>query len=230
MKYLQNTKIEIFIGILLILIAIFDKILIGEMSMKKLILKTSLITVGAIVALIFIVYGVFALFFPIKIANFLDNIGLEGLSASYYQLHYESTGDVNDLGFLCVKIDEEENPQLAEKFLILLVQDVEFENYLEQFDKNSSATMSGREYFYSKLVIASFKMEKCEQAVNFAKECVDKGYTELNPFYVALCSNVINSEDALVVKNTLIEINNNLSQQEEQFILRDLEVVESLLG
>lgn len=70
--------------------------------MKKLILKTIAITIGAVFLFVLIVYGVFALFFPTKTAKFYDGLGAYKTAARYMEKAYKKTGDIKDLDETCL--------------------------------------------------------------------------------------------------------------------------------
>ena len=192
--------------------------------MKKLVLKTALITLGSIVGALCILYGVFALFFPLNMANFLDSLGIQKGAVSFYELHYEKTGDISDLGVLCVKVDELEDSARADKYISLLVEDDGFNSYLAFFDEGGNSLISGRDFFYGKLAIAKQKMGGVDEFITFATDAVKDGYSEFNCFFIALSvDNLFTSEDKEKVKDALLLIQPTLDGEEKAFIERDLE-------
>ena len=73
--------------------------------MKKLVLKTALITAGALVILFGIFCVVNLIFFPKSVANFFYSAGNYNASVKFYQKNYERTKAYEDLDLLCVKLD-----------------------------------------------------------------------------------------------------------------------------
>ena len=192
--------------------------------MKKLVLKTALITLGSIVGALCLLYGVFALFFPLNMANFLDSIGMQKGSVSFYELHYEKTEDISDLGVLCVKVDELEDSVRAEKYIGLLVSDKGFNDYLLSFDEGNENLISGRDFFYGKLAIAKQKTGGVEEFLSFALDSIKDEYSEYNCFFIALTvEDLFSSEDKVKIKNALLLVEPTLDAEEKAFIERDLE-------
>ncbi len=192
--------------------------------MKKLVLKTALITLGCIVGALCVLYGVFALFFPLNMAKFLDSIGMQKGAVSFYELHYEKTEDISDLGVLCVKVDELEDSIRAEKYISLLVEDKGFNDYLISFDEGSENLISGRDFFYGKLAIAKQKTGGVEAFLSFATNSIKERYGEYNCFFIALTvEDLFSSEDMAQIKDALLLIAPTLDSEEQAFIERDLE-------
>lgn len=194
--------------------------------MNKLILRTTLITTGIFVAIVCVLYGIFALFFPVNIAGFLDDLGLKDASVSFYELQYENTGDINDLGVLCVKVDEEEDSLRAKKYLTILTEHQSYSEYLERFDEKSTGSIMGREFFNGKLGVAIKKVDGVEAFITFAKDSVKDGYEEFNCFRIALSTKgLFTSEELGLVKTALLEIEPTLSENEKAILSRDLEFI-----
>ena len=195
--------------------------------MKKLVLKTALITFGSIVGALCLLYGIFALFFPLNMANFLDSIGAQKGAVSFYELHYEKTEDISDLGVLCVKVDEMEDSVRAEKYLSLLVSDENFNEYLACFDGESENLISGRDFFYGKLAIAKQKTGGVEEFLTFALDTIEDEYSEYNCFFISLTiEDLFSIEDKEKIKDALLLVAPTLDSEEQAFIERDLEYLE----
>ncbi len=64
--------------------------------MKKVIIKTALLTLTAIMALALIVYGVFALFFPSNLANFYRGVYNYDVALKYSERAYRKSGNAED--------------------------------------------------------------------------------------------------------------------------------------
>ncbi len=195
--------------------------------MKKLILKTALIALGTIASVLCILYGVLSLFFPLTMATFFDNLGMQDATVSFYELHYENTKDINDLGVLCVKVNEIDDAVRAKKYLTILTESENFDEYVAGFDQNNRAQISGEEYFNGKLAIAIMTTDGVEEFIAFAKEEVKDEYGEFNCFYLALSTDgLFRDSDLVEVRSALLEIEQNISDAEKVFIARDLEYTE----
>ena len=75
-------------------------------DMKKLIIKTSIITVSAIIAAILLTYLTFVIFMPGRLAGFYDKLGLERQAVKQMSREYEKTDDLSDLIKLCQYCDK----------------------------------------------------------------------------------------------------------------------------
>ncbi len=67
--------------------------------MKKLILKTALITFAAALVVVAAVFGICSLAAPATMSRFTASIGLDGLSGDYAYSAYQSTGDIEHLAY-----------------------------------------------------------------------------------------------------------------------------------
>lgn len=198
--------------------------------MKKLILKTALITLSCIIGIMVIMYGVFALFFPLPLARFLDSMGGKEIAVAYYKLNYDKTEKIEDLATVCMKIDSVNQSNLAEECLVELVQDEGFEEYCISQDLLTKSPIKSRDLFYGKLVVASLNYKGFAQAVDYAKEGVKKGYSKYNPFRAILTSSQNLAEEELnSIKLTLLEIMITSSEEDKVNVDRDIMFINQLL-
>lgn len=126
--------------------------------MKKLVLKTIGITVGAILAVILIIYGIMALGFPKDLASFHDGLGNDKVAVKYMAKAYGRTGDIKDLDKTCLyAIKTGDNGLIAEYFEDLVFHEG-FKNYCETSEK-------GTEYYdfiASKFLSSSYAVNGVE--------------------------------------------------------------------
>ena len=66
-------------------------------SMKKLVLKVSLITVAAILVLLGIVYGCFSLFAPHLLGSLFERVGANNASLYFYEKEYNKNQNTSNL-------------------------------------------------------------------------------------------------------------------------------------
>ena len=161
--------------------------------MKKLVLKTALITLCSIIALLGILYGVFALFFPKTLAKTFEALGSDNAAIHYYEKQYEKTEDLQDLITLCAKLDVYEDTERAEKYLTILVAKPGF--YSTCLDSDVSGQISNEEYFEGKWVVATYLKDGINKAIENSIFSIRKGnyrYSEYNPFYILYTDSNIN--------------------------------------
>ena len=200
--------------------------------MNKLIVKTALITLGCVMLFCVLLYGVFALFFPVLLAGFLEDLGREDLAVPYYELEYERTNDPSSLVVLCLRIDQSEDSVRANKYLTALTERDDFMDICNaltsETDKNS---ISYYEFFYGKLVIACQKTLGVEKATERALLGVSNGYKNSNPFYISLSVDGLYSVSDLEYLNaTLNSIKGSLNETEKTYLERDVEIINYILS
>ncbi len=152
--------------------------------MKKLILKTALITLASILCVFLLVFGALALFSPITLANLFDRMGGYSSSIHFYESQYDKTGDIDDLSVLVLKIDHESDSELAEEYLAELVSHKDFNEFCV---REEGGEISNKEFYYGKYAVALAKNSKLDKSIEVANAFVeDNGYTNYNPFSILL--------------------------------------------
>ena len=194
--------------------------------MKKLVITTAAITLAAIIALISLVYTCLALFSPKTVAGLWSSLGNYGLSVKYYGKQYSKTGDVADLAYLCLKLDERADNARAAKYLESLTDDEGFSDYCARADEIGESEMTAYEYYYGKYAVAVYYGTGIGDAVVVAEKAVSTGYTEYNAFYVLLIDvETLTASDRQAIAAAITEIKAHLTGEEEQIAARDLEIV-----
>lgn len=147
--------------------------------MKKLVLKTALITFACIIGLTALLFGIFALFFPKTLGNAFDKIGGYSASMHFYEKQYEKTQSLDDLYTLCIKVDGYNDAARAKEYLGDMVKHQDFLEFCKKYDGNN--VVSTEEYLESKFVTAVYVNDGIEEAMNQMLICTVNGYTEFNP-------------------------------------------------
>lgn len=158
--------------------------------MKKLILKTTAITLASVLAVCLLTFGILGLFFPAPLARLFDKTGGYSASVYFYEKQYKKTGDINDLANLVVKIDEEKDSERAEIFLADLVYHKDFDSFCNEQDNDNKQGVSTREYYVGSYASVLVRNGKFVSAVIVADGYVDEfGYTAFNPYSVIIMKN-----------------------------------------
>ena len=97
--------------------------------MRKLVIKTAVITLASLLVALAITFGAFALFAPRSLAGFFDGVGNYSASVFFYERQFERSNEFLDLANLVNKIDDENDNERAVKYLSLFINHDEFENY-----------------------------------------------------------------------------------------------------
>lgn len=158
--------------------------------MKKLILKTTAITLASIIGASLLVFGIFALFFPAPLARLFEGTGGYSASIHFYERQYKKTGDIEDLAEFVVKIDLEKDSDLAEEYLYEMVNHEDFSIYCAEQDQLNFSNISTIQYFTGSYASVLVKNGKFDSALDFAREFVNvNGYSVYNPYSVIIMNN-----------------------------------------
>ena len=121
-----------------------------EKSLKKTILSTSFITFGAVVAVLFVVLFVLALFFPVVIADLSLQAGNESWASIYYSLDYDRNDNLDSIyKAVNLAIDEGDSSKIAKYYAKF----EKNEDYLDYIDKINILNSKSRLIDYPKSLI-----------------------------------------------------------------------------
>ncbi len=152
--------------------------------MKNLVIKTVFITLASLFGLLLLVFGALALFSPVTLAEVFDVTGSYSGSILFYEKQYDKTGDIEDLAVLSIKINQEVDAELAEKYLEKLVNHENFEQFCASED---GGVLSNKQFYVGKYALALVKNGKLDKALTVAEDFVNQnGYTGFNPYSVIL--------------------------------------------
>ena len=195
--------------------------------MKKLILKTALITLAVFIAAVAGAYLMTALFAPVTLAEFYGKAGNYSLTVKYCERQYNKTGDFDDLVKLCSVLDEKRDSERVKKYVAEFTADEKFAEYCEKSDADSGK-ITTREFYNGKLVIAIFLTDGAAQATEAAANAVREfGYTEYNPFYLLIidCKDGFSESDVKVVSEAINGLSAVADETERAFLERDIELL-----
>ena len=182
--------------------------------MKKLVLKTVAITVGAILSLMAAIYFVISLVSPKTLAGFWKDLGSYSVAAKYYERQYNKSGTVDDLSELCVYLDAKRDGVRTAKYLKLFTESDKFSERCAQEDERGGFKYTAYEYYYGKYTVAEFYANKIEGAIVVAKQAVSTGtgYSEHNAFYVLLIdAEDLSASDGNAISAAVTEIKSGLT-------------------
>lgn len=186
--------------------------------MKKLVIKTALITLAVIVAISCVLMGFFALFFPKNLGNFFAKCGSYHLASSLYERNYERERTVDSLVLLIDHLDPYKDDDTAD-FI---------EDMIEIY---GIETVSDAEYYYGKYVVSLAFDEDVDDAVLGAKQFVKEyGYTAHNPYRT-----LISDTKLRLRKGEWTQILNALKEEREKLvdtleIDKDIAIVEGKIN
>lgn len=148
--------------------------------MKKLIIKTAVITIVALLFLTFVVTGFFALLFPKSLGDFFATSGMEGIASKLYERNYDIKEDEQSLILLLNHINPYRNDDT--------------DDYVEDLiDYYGIDSVVDAEYYYGLAVVSHASEHDVEEAILFCKNFVtDYGYTEHNPYRTLISDKKLN--------------------------------------
>lgn len=186
--------------------------------MKKLVIKTALITLAGIIAITACFYLILALASPKTLAKFYDNAGFYGASIKYYEKQYKKTNEYSDLYILCTKVDEKNDSERAILYLDEMIESDEFIYFSTYIDENTQNSFLTKDFICGKYACALYYNNGVTGAINYSKNYIFTEYYENNPLsvFIAECGENINGVDKIVVSKYLegLKSNENYSQQD----------------
>ena len=155
--------------------------------MRKLVVKTTFITLGVALILLLSLFGVLSLCAPAQMAKFTYKLGLETLSGDYSYQEYERSGDVEHLARSFEIAVEHGGVRKAESRFSLLVADEHFAELCAERD-GATGGQTAPSFYYRGFVYGkgacmryrlarseSDKIKVCEFAVAETEEAFPAG-------------------------------------------------------
>ena len=155
--------------------------------MKKTILRTALLTLGATLVIAIAVFGIVSFCFPYVMMDFTASLGLESLSGDYAYQEYERSGSIDCLARSFVIAAERKNDKAADaRFTVLYEEERDkFEEYCASFVADTAETgieeVSMRDYLLGLACRVKYRLqnsswdEVCDFAINNTKESFPQG-------------------------------------------------------
>lgn len=198
--------------------------------MKKLILKTALLTLAALICVSAMLYGFFALFFPAKIGDLFDGFGRKDIAVAYYELEYQKTSEFDDLVDICTRLDARGDSHRTQKYLEILVEHQDFEEFCSNRDKANTNPLKSKDFFYGKLFIATKECDGIDEAIIVGREAVKYEYNEYNPFRIALSEqDFLTDAELRAIRAELKDRKGRTTTQGKIYVENDMKIIEELL-
>lgn len=159
-------------------------------DMKKLVVKTSLITLGVTLILLLSVFGVLSLCVPYKMSDFTNAIGLETLSGDYAYQEYERSGDVEYLARSFEIAARHGGARKADERFGLLIAHEKFDELCAKRDEAAAEDTATpryryRDYVYGHGACVKYRLAKTEterrRVCEFAVAQTDEAFEAGNP-------------------------------------------------
>ncbi len=192
--------------------------------MKKLVIKTTLITLASLIGSLIIAFSAVAIFAPGFTAGIFDGVGNYSATVFFYEKQFSKTGDIDDLAVLVEKIDLDRDSARAEQYLSLMVAHADFDKFCAS--TSQSGQNSQAEFYYGNYAYALAINGKFSDALNVADGFVSQfSYTQNNPYAILIYGlDDITNEQLQTILDRLIL----LTQTDE--VKQDIEFINQLLG
>ncbi len=157
--------------------------------MRKLVVKTSFITLGVCLILLLSLFGVLSLCVPYEMSKFTANLGLYTLSGDYAYQEYERSGDIKYLARSFEIAAERGGARKAESRFAGLIAHEDFETYCaerdEQMAQLETPPYKYKDYVYGRGSRAKYRLAKTEDEKEivcaFAIEYTEDSFPAGNP-------------------------------------------------
>lgn len=185
--------------------------------MKQIVIKTALITLGTVIALFVLAFGIASLAFPKNMSELCENMGSPQLAAGYAERQYEYTGSTEDL-YRCARLyiktgDRKNTIKYCEK----LVAKKDFKEYCG----------ANVQYVYGNYATALYLSEKGDEAIVIAEKSVEDGFVISNA-YVTLTLQADAKEDKEFGEKLLSSLE-KIEEPQNEAQLKDYNAVKTIL-
>lgn len=121
-------------------------------NIEKGILKTSLLTLGALITIVLIFAVVMSVFFPKNMYRFCSSLGFDNWAYNYAKMQYDKSKDINDLHTLIYSAYKIENDDAIISYTEILVQSPHYKDFIEYINK---LNISSTEDFMAQIVMSN---------------------------------------------------------------------------
>ena len=196
--------------------------------MKKLVVKTAIITLASLICTLLIAFGALAVCAPNYLGRVFDGTGNHSVAVFFYEKQFEKTGNVDDLNTLVLKLDVKGDSQKAEKYYKKIIEHSDFES-LCQSQNSQNGLIGAKDFYVGQYVLSLAYNGKFDEAVAYSKDYIGASYQKHNPFQV-LIYNYLTSDkvDQInAVKLALEEVEQGLTET-SPFLTEDKAYIDTL--
>lgn len=189
--------------------------------MKKLVIKTAIITLVAIIGLASLFLGITALFFPKTMAKICDTVGADNCALKNYVRVYDKSGDLEDLFVVVSKCPSSDDHELRYEYLKKFVDNKKFEEFITE--KEGGTTFTTKEFVLGLYMESYYETKGIYDSIYLAQDLVIKyGYTEYGPFSVLISFENLEEEHKELIKSGINAIYVRLDTLGKAYADRDI--------
>ena len=199
--------------------------------MKKLVVKTAIITLASLICTLLIAFGALAVCAPNYLGRVFDGTGNHSVAVFFYEKQFEKTGNIDDLNTLVLKLDVKGDSQKAEKYYKKIIEHSDFVS-LCQSQNSQNGLVGAKDFYVGQYVLSLAYNGKFDEAVAYSKYHIVAvaSYQKYNPFqtliYKYLSSDKVDQISA--VKVALEEVEQGLT--ETSLLTEDKAYIDTLIN
>ena len=182
--------------------------------MYKVILKTALITLAAILVLALMLYGILSLFVPSAMVSLTDKLGMDGACARYSIAVYNKTEQIDDLAYAVERNYNAERYEQAAEYGILLLEHDEFAGYCAERESGMEKQNSYAQFASGIVSVSLYRTGDKEGALRVAFDAVATSFPTGNAVVYLLAVAYDEAQD----KEMCGYILNSLQGLQDQFV------------
>lgn len=202
--------------------------------MKKLILKTALITLGVALVISISVFGIVSFCAPVAMMKLTASLGMESISGDYAYQEYQQSQNITYLALSFEIAADCKNDSVAQTRFEELIAHEEFEAYCAEQDAltdQAVSEISYRSYIYGKGICVKYRLartqEEKEEVYEYALQ-ETPSFEAWNPvFFLSL--EAVEAEDTSFCQYLLQNIP-NAGFEETQSYLSIISILEEFAG
>ena len=161
--------------------------------MKKLIVKTALITLASLLAVFLLVLTAMTMYAPRTMASLLDGVGNRGLSLWYTELAYQKFGETNDLTNVFDKAVSAKDYERTIKYGNILIGREDFAEICASQDNGGA--VSYKNYVFGNTSVAMYAENYVDEDIlSFASATAEGVYPPFNAYQVLLYSDLTSKD------------------------------------
>lgn len=197
------------------------------MRVDKVIIRSALSTLGAIVALFAVMLLALCFIFPATMMRLTYDLGMDGASIRSAKRAYDYTGEVYYIAFATETAIGAELLESVETCGESLIIDDEFASYCEKRNEETETTVGYEQYIYAQICVAKYLQGEKAESVERAFALVGNAFPENNAITAVLLT-ALSREDTQTANAVLEKMNEmntdafSLAEKEHYTAMRGL--------
>ncbi len=183
--------------------------------MKKLIIKTSIITVLSVLVAAILLVTTLCIFAPKTVSDYFYSVGNGNLSVSYMEKAYNKNKSADNLEELIFKANENEDYSRVVKYSEIFINREDFTSYANN-KPSVAGQMTYEEYVYGNYVIALYNTGATKEVIfAVADKTVESEYSEYSAYSSLIYGvDITDVEFLTVLSDKLLDLKTNYPEND----------------